>query len=354
MRSKAGGSARRKRCEPGRLDHAAAGGRGPLLVLGGEIHFPDGRANAFERGERLARRIERLARQPPERPSARERRLDGVRLVLFGDRRKRDDVPAALPQDVAGEIVLVQALHDDDDRALLLVVEPRIERRIEPVVGGGAAALRHRVGRLQGVVDQDHVGAAAGHDAADRSREPKAPARRRELGQRLARRSEPGRKQRLVPAGGHDRPAVAGELVREVLGVGDVDDGERRIVAEEPRRQGDRGGERFQVPRRHVDDEPLHAALADALKLRRQNLGVPGRRKRPAGVKLGEAADEEGIEVRPDGGLDLGGGEHGFGGRLRRIAGRVPGRRCEERSDEAIHAAAAALQMDCFAALAMT
>ena len=61
MRSNGGGSASRIALEPGRPDHAAAGGRGPLLVLGGEIHLPDGRANAFERRKRLARRIERLA-----------------------------------------------------------------------------------------------------------------------------------------------------------------------------------------------------------------------------------------------------------------------------------------------------
>ena len=145
---------------------------------------------------------------------------------------------------------------------LRLVVEPRIERRIEPVVGRPASALGHCVGWLQRVVDEDHVGAAAGQHAADRSRHARAAACGRELGQGLAGRGESCRKQRLVPWGRHHRPAVAGEFVGEVLRVGDVDDGERGIVAEEPRRQGDRSGERLQMPRRHVDDKPLHPALA--------------------------------------------------------------------------------------------
>ena len=74
---------------------------------------------------------------------------------------KRDDLPPFLLQDMADEIVFVQPLHDDDDRALGLVVEARIERAVEPFVGGGSAALRHGVARLQRIVDDDEVGAAA-------------------------------------------------------------------------------------------------------------------------------------------------------------------------------------------------
>jgi hypothetical protein len=53
-----------------------------------------------------------------------------MRLVVLGDGRKREQTPAARREHVAGEVVLMQPLHDDGDRALLLVVEPRIERRI--------------------------------------------------------------------------------------------------------------------------------------------------------------------------------------------------------------------------------
>ena len=260
---------------------------------------PDRGANALERLERLARRIERFAGRAAERKGP-ARRLDRMRLVVLGDGRERGDLPAALGKNVAGEIILVQALHDDDDRALFLVVEPRIEGRIEPVVGGGAAALRHRVDGFERVVDQDHIGAAAGEDAADRGREAEASGRRRELGERRAGRGEPGLKQLLVPVRGHDLPAVAGEFLRQVLGVGDVDDGEARVMAEEPRRQRDRGGERFQVPRRHVDDEPLHGARLHALELRRQDFGVPCRNEGLAAVQLGEGAHQEGIEILPD------------------------------------------------------
>ena len=74
------------------------------------------------------------------------------------------------------------------------------------------------------------------------------------------------------------------------------------------------------MPRRHVDDKSLHPALAHPLKLRRQNLGVPGRRKALPGMKLGERAHQKGIEVRPEQGVEFGGAEGGHGRALIRPA----------------------------------
>ena len=210
--------------------------------------------------------------------------------------------------------------------SLCLVVEPRIKRRIEPVVGRGAAALGHGVGRLHRIVDQNDVGAAPRQHAADRGRDAVAAAGGHELGEWLG--GEPCRKQRAVPWRRHHLPAIAGEFVRQVLGIGDVDDGESRIMAEQPSRQGDRGGERLQMPRRHVDDEPLHTAVGHALKFCRQNLGVPGRRKFLAAVQLGEAAHQEGIKIGPDQGLDFGGGERGHGGGDRTSLTTAPSTGC--------------------------
>ena len=175
---------------------------------------------------------------------------------------------------------------------------------------------------LSGIVDHDDVGAAAGQHAADRGRQTKAALGRRELGERLAGRGEPGRKQRLVPRRGHQQPAVAGEFFGEVLGVGDVDDVQGRVVAEQPSRQGDGRRERLQVPRRHVDDQPAGLSVTNALQFRRQRLDVPGRRIGLPGVQFAEGAHEERIELFPDEGVEIGAdGDGHAGGRLSVEAG---------------------------------
>jgi hypothetical protein len=78
-----------------------------------------------------------------------------------------------------------------------------------------------------------------------------------ELLHRLPVRRQAGRKDPLVPRADHDAPAIAGELVGEILAVADAEDLGRRVVAEMPRRKGDRGQQGFEMPRRQVDDQPL-------------------------------------------------------------------------------------------------
>jgi hypothetical protein len=41
-----------------------------------------------------------------------------------------------LAEDVADEVVFVQPLHDDDDRAMLLVILAAVERVVVPLVAG--------------------------------------------------------------------------------------------------------------------------------------------------------------------------------------------------------------------------
>jgi hypothetical protein len=87
-----------------------------LLILAGEVVFTDRRPDTLEGVERLALGVQRLT------PSAGEAawfpdRLDPVRLVDLGDRRKAHNLPGLLREPVADQIVLVQPLHDDDDGA---------------------------------------------------------------------------------------------------------------------------------------------------------------------------------------------------------------------------------------------
>ena len=92
-------------------------------------------------------------------------RLDFVHLVGFGDRRKAEDLPRFLRENVADEVVLVQSLHDDDDAAAALVVEPAVEGVVVPLIGGFALRLGERLLGLQRIIDNADVGAATGQDA---------------------------------------------------------------------------------------------------------------------------------------------------------------------------------------------
>ena len=69
-------------------------------------------------------------------------------LVVFGDRREAHDFPRLLREDMADEVVLVQPLHDDDNGAVALVVEPAIEGVVKPLVGRFSLRLRERLLRF--------------------------------------------------------------------------------------------------------------------------------------------------------------------------------------------------------------
>lgn len=84
-------------------------------------------------------------------------------------------VPALLSHDMADEIVLVQALHDDDDHALRLVVEARVQGAVKPLIGRLALNVGNGFVGLERIVDNDQIGAATGQDAVYRSRKTGAP-----------------------------------------------------------------------------------------------------------------------------------------------------------------------------------
>jgi hypothetical protein len=126
---------------------------------------------------------------------------------------------------------------------LLLVVEAAVEGVVEPLVGGAPVGLGQGILGFQRVVDDNGNGVRTppGQHAADRSGEPAALSRGFELGCGLPLRREPGREQTPVPVAGDDAPAVARELVGEVLGIADAEDLRTRPVTEAPGRKGDRG-----------------------------------------------------------------------------------------------------------------
>src|SRR5262249_61973819 len=118
----------------------AAERRGRLLILAGEVVFTERAADAVESFDRLALGVQRFALTPPEASRSPDR-LDPMHLVGFRDRRKAQDLPRLLRENVADEVVLVQPLHDDDDRTLPLVIEAAVEGVVKPLVG--RFPLRH-------------------------------------------------------------------------------------------------------------------------------------------------------------------------------------------------------------------
>jgi hypothetical protein len=100
---------------------------------------------------------------------------------------------------MADEVVLVQPLHDDHDRAMALVVQSAVEGVVVPLVGGFALRLGERFFRLQRIIDQDDVGAASGQHPAGRGGEPVALTSGDQLLGRLAWRRQAGRKDLPIP-----------------------------------------------------------------------------------------------------------------------------------------------------------
>ena len=68
--------------------------------------------------------MKRLARRTNEAPSP-VRRLERHAFRLLGNRREGQNRPIVLREHMTNEIILMQALHDDDDAAGSLVVEAR-------------------------------------------------------------------------------------------------------------------------------------------------------------------------------------------------------------------------------------
>ncbi len=158
----------------------------------------------------------------------------------------------------------MQSVHDKDDGARQLVVQPAVEGMVVPLVRHLPLGLRQRLLGLQRIVDDDDVGAAPGQHAADRGGEPAPLGRRVEFGHRLPLRREASREDLPIPVAGDDAPAIPRQLVCEVLGIADAEDLRARLVPETPGRKGDRGQQRLQVARRQVDDQPPDLAVARA------------------------------------------------------------------------------------------
>ena len=79
----------------------------------------------------------------------------------------------------------MQALHHDDDRAFLLVIQPRVERIFEPFVDMLALGVRERIRRFERIIDDDDIAPAAGQRSINGGCESKSTPRGDYLGLRV-------------------------------------------------------------------------------------------------------------------------------------------------------------------------
>ena len=136
----------------------------------------------------------------------------------------------------------MQALHDDYDGVIALVVEARQQRLVEPVIHVFPGGFGLAVGCLDRIVDDDDRTAATGQGAADRCVQPIAALRRAHfiLGI-LARIDAHQRKEGSVPVALDHTAAAVGIRRRQAAAIGNTDDALVRLMAEQPGGESDRG-----------------------------------------------------------------------------------------------------------------
>ena len=208
---------------------------------------------------------------------------------------------------MADEIVFVQSLHDDDDGAVLVVVELAVEGVVEPIIGLLALRIGECLLRLQRIIDYDHVGSPSGQYAAIRGGEPISVGSGQKLANGLAVRGEAGRKEPLVPPAHHDCPAIAGELVGKILTIADAEDLRRGIMPEAPGREGNRGHQGFEMARRQINDQPLDFAVPYRGQLGADHIDVPVHRECRLRIELRETALSKKRQSRPQDRIIFGG-----------------------------------------------
>src|SRR5207249_3235895 len=120
--------------------------------------------DALEHLLALALRMQHLARAAGEDLAG----PNGDDAVLDRDGGEVEVLPTTLSEEIAGQVVLVQALHDHADRISFLVVEARDQAAAVPVDHAPARWPRHRLFGLERIVDYDEIGSPPRERAADR------------------------------------------------------------------------------------------------------------------------------------------------------------------------------------------
>ncbi len=161
------------------------------------------------------------------------------------------------------QIIGVQSLHDYDDRTFDLLVETAAQGVIEPFVHALASCVRQCFISFQRVVDHDDVCATTRKSTSDRRREPEATLCGFEISYGVSFARNSGVEQGLIKCTAHEATRLSGQSIGKILGVRDACHLLLRKVSQEPGRERDGCGVRFQVPRRNIDDQTFATAVGN-------------------------------------------------------------------------------------------
>ena len=89
-------------------------------------------------------------------------------MFCFGNRRQIEVGPALLLKKMTDKVVQVQALHHHKDGVANLIVQTAEQRVGVPLLGAFAGGLRMGILRLERIVYDNEVAAAAGQGATNR------------------------------------------------------------------------------------------------------------------------------------------------------------------------------------------
>src|SRR5579862_9523429 len=110
--------------------------------------------------QRLAGGMERFSNSALNRFDV-EWTFDLVSFVPFRNGRQPEKSPFFLFKNMSDQVVFMQPLHNNDDAASALVIETAVQGVIKPLINRFALSLGKCLIRLEGVVDNDDVSAAA-------------------------------------------------------------------------------------------------------------------------------------------------------------------------------------------------
>src|SRR6516165_7161029 len=206
-----------------------------------------------------------------------EASLTNWNLVLrFCNRWQIEVCPAFLLKKMTNKVTQVQPLHDYDDGVGGLVVQAAEQRVRVPLLGAFAGCFRIGILRLERIVDDNEVAAAAGEGATDRGGQPVATAGGGKFQFSVLDRTNPSlRKQAIVEGRAHEGAAVVGMLAGQSLSIADTDDPPCRVVAENEGGEYDRRTDRLEATRWHRDDQALGLALKHPRQRKSDGLDMP-------------------------------------------------------------------------------
>lgn len=173
------------------------------------------------------------------------------------------------------QIIRVETLHGQNDRALLRMVEARRDGVVVDRLDLLARQLGIDLLPLVGIIDDDDVGAAAEHAALKGGGQLPASHRCLPVHQPIVAGAAGVRKQRPIPAALHQLLEQHRLAARDLLVVGQADDATRRIMPQHPGAISDARHMGLEAARRLIDHQPPASPKADRLEAVRQHQHMP-------------------------------------------------------------------------------